>query len=535
MQGQPKSGRKPRRAAMLLLVPMLAALVLVAAPGAAYVSSGRTIWTIAGNGTDCQPDDPDCGDSVSAVDASLSAPAGLAVAGDGSVYVADAGANRVRRVTSSGDISTIAGTGEPCQPATAACGDGGNATVAQLTAPRGLALASDGTLYIAETGSNRIRRVTPAGVISTLAGTGQACPDSTLACGDGGSPTEALLSAPRDVALDGGGALYVADTQDNRIRRIRAGTIATVAGTGGLCVSGACGDGGAATGAKLNAPTALEADTTQLIVAESGSARVRRVALTEMGITTIAGDGVACFDAAAPCGDGGSPTAAHFNTPSGLALVGDVVYVADASANKVRRVGDTISTVAGNGTACMPPATCGDGGSATDARLGAPSALAVDGRGDLLIADSGSRSVRWLAPQRDADGADGTQPPVADPDRPVATVDDGPAATTATKPTNPAKQRVVRCSGRRCTLLPAGSRTAARLKSRARAAGKAASRVRVELRKGGRVYATGSAVTLRLALTLTPSREVRRGTYRLRITHLRRGESRRRNRIVRVR
>ena len=425
---------------MLLLVPMLAALVLVAAPGAAYVSSGRTIWTIAGNGTDCETDDPECGDTVSAVDASLSSPAGLAVAGDGSVYVADAGANRVRRVTSVGDISTIAGTGQPCQPATAACGDGANATAAQLTAPRGLALASDGTLYIAETGSNRIRRVTPAGVISTLAGTGQACPDSTLACGDGGSPTEALLSGPRDVALDGAGALYVADTQDNRVRRIRGGTIVTVAGTGGLCVSGGCGDGGAATGARLNAPAAVEADATQLIVAESGSARVRRIALTEMGITTIAGDGVACFDGSAPCGDGGPATAAHFNTPSGLALVGDVIYVADASANKVRRVGETMSTVAGNGAACTPPATCGDGGSATDARLGAPAALAVDGRGDLLIADSGSRSVRWLVSQRDADPGDGAQPPAADPDRPVAPADDGPAATAATKTTKRATQ-----------------------------------------------------------------------------------------------
>ncbi len=140
----------------------------------AYVAAGRTIWSIAGNGVPCASPIVGCGDGPSAIDANLNNPSGLAVAADGSVYIADTASHKIRKVTTSGTISTVAGTGEPCTPAVAACGDGGTASTAQLSSPRGLALAADGTLYVADSGTNRVRRISSAGTITTVAGNGRA-------------------------------------------------------------------------------------------------------------------------------------------------------------------------------------------------------------------------------------------------------------------------------------------------------------------------------------------------------------------------
>ena len=169
--------RVPRRWAVLAVLALAAlTLVLVVAQGGAYVTAARTIWTIAGNGALCDSGDATCGDGPSAVDASLTTPAGLAVASDGSVYVSDSGGNRVRRVTKTGAISTVAGTGEACPDPSHACGDGGDAEDAQLSAPQGIAFGSDGALYIADSGADKIRRISPQGTISTVAGTGTAVP-----------------------------------------------------------------------------------------------------------------------------------------------------------------------------------------------------------------------------------------------------------------------------------------------------------------------------------------------------------------------
>ncbi len=151
--------------------------------------------------------------------ANLSTPDQVAVDAAGTaVYIADASTNRIRRVTPGGVISTIAGNGTACSPITAACGDGDLATAANLNAPSGVAIDAAGNVYIADTGDLRIRRVTPGGVISTIAGDGTQCSLSNAACGDGGSATGAHLSTPEGVAVDAAGNVYVADTANSRIR-----------------------------------------------------------------------------------------------------------------------------------------------------------------------------------------------------------------------------------------------------------------------------------------------------------------------------
>ncbi len=183
-------------AVLAVLAAVCVALLSVASPAGSYVTAGRTIWSIAGNGITCFPPTSTCGDGPSSIDATLSTPTGVAVSAGGTVYIGDTASHKIRKVTPAGVISTIAGNGTQCTPATSACGDGGAAVTAQLSNPRGLALAADGSLYVADSGTHRIRRITPDGKISTVAGNGSPCVDLTGACGDGGAPpTQA--SSPR--------------------------------------------------------------------------------------------------------------------------------------------------------------------------------------------------------------------------------------------------------------------------------------------------------------------------------------------------
>jgi DNA-binding CsgD family transcriptional regulator/sugar lactone lactonase YvrE len=191
---------------------------------------------------------------------------GLAASPDGTVYFADTDNNRIRRVSPDGSVTTVAGTGE-----SGFGGDGGAATDALLSGPEGLALGRDGDLYLADTGNHRIRVVTAAsGRIRTVAGSG----NSSGFSGDGAAATAARLSFPRALALDVAGNLYVADSGNNRIRRVdTSGTITTVAGTG---TQGFSGDGGAARAADLDTPFGLAIDAAgNLYVADSGNNRIR--------------------------------------------------------------------------------------------------------------------------------------------------------------------------------------------------------------------------------------------------------------------
>jgi sugar lactone lactonase YvrE len=263
-----------------------------------------------------------------------------------------------------------------------------------------VAVDAAGNVYVADTGDNEIRKISPRGVITRIAGTGSAC-TTAPACGDGGPATRASLSAPGGVAVDAAGNVYIADTGDNEIRRVSPrGLISRVAGNGQACASApACGDGAAATGARLNVPSGLAVDSSgRLYVVDDADNEVRRV--YRGTITRFAGTGVACASAPA-CGDGRAATRAQLNQPEGVAIgPSGSVYVADWGDGEVRVISrtGTISTAAGSSATCSAPPNCGDGGPASRALLGAPQGVAVDRAGDLLIADTQNQELRMVTP-----------------------------------------------------------------------------------------------------------------------------------------
>ncbi|MEV5803286.1 Teneurin-2 [Streptomyces collinus] len=199
------------------------------------------ISTVAGTGVAGAPN----GDKEPAVSAQLNGPYGVAVDRDGTLYISEYAGHRVRKVTTDGKVSTVAGTGSPARGA-----EGAAAVSAPLTNPRGIAVDSAGDLYIADSGNHRIRKITMAdGKVHTFAGTGAATYD-----GDGGLATAAHLNNPHDVAVDGADNVYIADYHNHRIRKVAAdGKITTVAGT----VAGLSPDGTLATAAQLKGPSAV--------------------------------------------------------------------------------------------------------------------------------------------------------------------------------------------------------------------------------------------------------------------------------------
>jgi sugar lactone lactonase YvrE len=297
----------------------------------------------------------------------------------GNLYIAEWGNYRIRKVAPGGTISTVAGTGTPGY-----FGDGGAATSARLNAPTGVAGDPSGNLYIADWGNYRIRKVTPGGTISTVAGNG------TLYFGDGGPATSAQLDGPRGVTVDASGNLYIADNGNHRVRKVTpGGTISTVVGNG---TAGYSGDGGPAASARLNLPAGLAVDSSgNLYTADEEDCRIRKVTLGGT-ISTVAGNGTTGYS-----GDGGPATSAQLSGLRGVAVdpAGNL-YIADTYNNRIRKVapGGTISTVAGNGT----EGYAGDGGPATSAQLSTPFGVAVDSGGNLYIADYGNHRIRRVTP-----------------------------------------------------------------------------------------------------------------------------------------
>jgi hypothetical protein len=228
-------------------------LVMAHDPRVLTVDDEGKVQVVAGTGF--LGDSGDGGDALLAEFSELTA---IALAPDGSIFLSDGQANRVRVVRPSGVVEAVAGTGER-----GAVGDGGPATLAQLSTPRGLALDAAGNLYIADSLNHRVRRVAPGGTLTTVAGTGERGFD-----GDGGPGTQARFNRPSGLALHADGTLYIADTGNHRLRSLAPdGTVTTVAGTG---EQGQEGDGGPATRAQLDGPMhlALDADQTHLLFGE---------------------------------------------------------------------------------------------------------------------------------------------------------------------------------------------------------------------------------------------------------------------------
>ncbi len=262
------------------------------------------------------------GDGGAATSAQLNSPRGIAIDASGNIYISDYGNNRIRKVNTSGIISTIVGTG-----IAGFSGDGSTAINAQINNPLGLAVDASGNLYISDYVNQRIRKVNTVGIISTFAGTGVSGFN-----GDGGVATATQLFGPCGVAVDVAGKVYIADYFNWRIRIVNlAGVISTFAGTG---VGGFSGDGGLATNAQLAAPAGIAVDpSNNFYVADRNNNRIRKINPAGI-ISTIAGTGVAGFS-----GDGNTATSAKLNNPVAVNFdASGNVYFADIINNRIREL-----------------------------------------------------------------------------------------------------------------------------------------------------------------------------------------------------
>ena len=290
-----------------------------------------TITTYAGTGTA-----GNSGDGLLAVNAKLNKPFGVAVDRNENVYVADYYSNVVRKINTSGVIVTIAGTG-----VAGYSGDNSFGVVAKLNAPYGVAVDADGNVYIADAGNNVIRKVDALGTITTVAGNGFGAGlgfGHGAYTGDGDMATNASLNYPEGVTIDNYGDLYIADANNNVVRKVNNhdGTISTVAGTG---VSGLSGNGGPAVAAKLNFPAGVFADGHgNLYVADQGNNAVRKIDPSGT-ISALAGTGASGYS-----GDGGYASKALLNAPTSIAVDGSgLIYIADYANNVIRLVGYPVS------------------------------------------------------------------------------------------------------------------------------------------------------------------------------------------------
>ena len=378
------------------------------------VDTKGIITTVAGNGTLGF-----AGDGSAATAASLNQLSGVALDKQGNIYIADTLNGRIRKVSSSGTISTVAGNGMVSYS-----GDGGPATGAQLNGPLGVAADNSGNLfiadsengvvrivkkgviasagggtfmipravatdaagnaYVADAQDNRVRKIGTDGTVTTYAGNG-----TNGFGGDGGPASNAQLSSPAAVAVDMAGNLYISDLGNLRIRKVSAdGNISTVAGNGS---QGYSGDGGPAVNASLNAPLGVAVDTTgNLYIVDSASHVIRKVTL-DGNINLIAGTGAPGFT-----GDGGPAAGAQLASPTGIAAdpFGNIFFVDGTTRIREINTAGIIRTVGGNGSFGYS----GDGGMANLAQFNSPSAVWADAAGNLYVADTGNNAIRLLQP-----------------------------------------------------------------------------------------------------------------------------------------
>lgn len=365
------------------------------------------------------------GDGGAAARAQLNSPNGISFDAAGNLYVADSGNHRIRKISTEGIISTVAGIGLEGQPTAEEL-----AIETRLSSPSGVAIDSEGNLYIADSQNHRVRKVSATGQITTVAGIG-----TNGFSGDGGPADRSELAYPSVVAVDAKGSLYIVDSSNSRIRKVtRDGIVTTFAGTG---VQGFSGDGGPADKARISYPTGLAVDATgNVFIADSNLGLIRRVATNGI-ITTVAGNGNRSAPLVSPTsltvdaagnlyagdygrinkiatsgmittlagdgtmgdsGDGGPASVAQLQYPNGVvADPSGNIFLVDFFNNRIRKIdrGGVITAFAGNGSWD----SLGDGGSATAAglRLSDPSGLAADGAGNVYIADRGNSRIRRVA------------------------------------------------------------------------------------------------------------------------------------------
>lgn len=336
------------------------------------ISDAQIIYTIAGTAIAGYN-----GDGISSSSAQLSYPNAVAVDTAGNVYISDQTNFRIRKITPSGVISTIAGTG-----VFGFSGDGGLAINAKISGAYDVWVDRYGNVFFADNGNQRIRKISTSGIITTVAGIGIAG-----FTGDGGLATAARLNNPGGVAVDTAGNIYIGDANNNRIRKVdTAGIISTYAGIG---TAGSLGDGGLATAAQFSNNGKMSFDKFgNMYVADNGSRKVRKINLSGI-ITTVAGTG-----SGGSTGDGGPATSATFTYPFGVSVdTAGNIFIDDFSNKRVRKVNSSgiISTYAGNGTVGYS----GDGGLATLAQL-APQASASDKYGNLYVADISNHCIRKI-------------------------------------------------------------------------------------------------------------------------------------------
>lgn len=324
------------------------------------------------------------GDNGLAVKAKLFRPTAVDVDKAGNLFIVDNGNNCIRKVDSNGIITTFAGTGKP-----GLSGDGGPAVQAQFNSPYGIRVDPGGNVLVADQGNNRIRKITPDGIIKTVAGNGK-----SEFSGDGGLAIDASLSNPDDVLVDETGSMYIADGGNHRVRKVTPdGIIKTIAGTGKLRYngeSGYSGDGSQAVAARLNFPSLLAADNAgNLYIGDFFNHAIRKI--TPEGIIyTVAGTGKRGFN-----GDNISARNAQLNEPGGIAIAPDgSLLIADGLNFRIRRIKNdgSIQTIAGTGKRGFS----GDGGPALNADLSVVDMIKIDLKGSIYFADVSNNRIRRL-------------------------------------------------------------------------------------------------------------------------------------------
>jgi sugar lactone lactonase YvrE len=295
-------------------------------------------------------------------------PAGIAVDATGNTYVADRSNHCIRKITAAGVVTVLAGS-------TTSGSTDGSGTAAKFNNPYGLVVDALGNVYVADTDNNLIRKITAAGLVTTLAG-------STNGYADGSSTT-AKFKGPRGVAIDASGNVYVADTANYRIRKItNAGIVTTLAGYASTFSAGGSADG-TGTAALFNLPTGLTVDASGTIyVADSSNSRIRKITSTAV-VTTVAGSNRGFAD--------GIGASALFKDPAGITIdaLGNL-YVADSQNNRIRKINTSglVTTLAGSGTAGIAD------GSSTAAEFNNPSSISINTFGIMYVADFNNHRVR---------------------------------------------------------------------------------------------------------------------------------------------